>query len=465
MPRINQYSTVVANNSGSSDEGETGGMGEGAESNIFAGYLDVLSKDDQRDGVFSQGVARVKEYLEWSAGGGNSLCLICLGHIKHSEAVWSCQEGCHVALHINCIQEWARNQADSAAAKAATRLSQFPAAAAEVPQYARWAPQSLLSDCEPPLAMCGPVSRGVPRGGHAPPCIYGVGVFRCACGSDSRKLLCSERRFQCLKTCGKTLSCGNHKCEQVCHNGPCSGCPFEGVRTCPCGKVTYADLACTDKASACGQTCGKLLACGSHYCQERCHQGACTKTCRGLVTKTCRPCPLTAGIKCACGKVHKQIPCGTESLATPPGCYAPCPVPASCRHAATKAPHRCHYGPCPPCTAPCGTAHPSCGHTCSSKKCHDPRPPPIAPFITAKPPSALQLQQSATGPGGSSALAAYSVTAGADTKAHGRKKWANNVPDIPAAVLAAQAHAEECGVPPSVCLQLSRVLWSALGMR
>lgn len=37
---------------------------------------------------------------------------------------------------------------------------------------------------------------------------------------------------------GKPLACGRHMCEKVCHAGPCGGCPFEGVRTCPCGKVS-----------------------------------------------------------------------------------------------------------------------------------------------------------------------------------------------------------------------------------
>lgn len=41
-----------------------------------------------------------------------------------------------------------------------------------------------------------------------------------------------------LQACGKTLSCGHHVCETICHSGQCSSCPRSGPRTCPCGKTS-----------------------------------------------------------------------------------------------------------------------------------------------------------------------------------------------------------------------------------
>ena len=38
-------------------------------------------------------------------------------------------------------------------------------------------------------------------------------------------------------------------------------------------------LPCTDDIPTCGDTCGKMLACGIHSCPERCHTGPCGKVC------------------------------------------------------------------------------------------------------------------------------------------------------------------------------------------
>lgn len=62
-----------------------------------------------------------------------------------------------------------------------------------------------------------------------------------------------------------------------------------------------------------------------------------------------RPCPLSQSISCACGKTSYVLPCGAEAAAAPPRCNQKCPVPLLCRHAADAKPHRCHFGPCPPC--------------------------------------------------------------------------------------------------------------------
>lgn len=35
------------------------------------------------------------------------------------------------------------------------------------------------------------------------------------------------------------------------------------------------DLPCTEEATTCLETCGKLLECKRHYCIERCHTGPC----------------------------------------------------------------------------------------------------------------------------------------------------------------------------------------------
>lgn len=86
-----------------------------------------------------------------------------------------------------------------------------------------------------------------------------------------------------------------------------------------------------------------LLSLAPCRCPAPCHSGECA------------PCPLSARISCACGRTHYTVPCGREAAALPPRCSHPCPVPLLCRHAEAAEPHRCHFGPCPPCPQPCGT--------------------------------------------------------------------------------------------------------------
>ena len=82
--------------------------------------------------------------------------------------------------------------------------------------------------------LVGTYSAGGSQFGPCPPCPTIVAA-KCACGAESRKVPCHELPLKCAKVCGKKLACGHHTCEQTCHAGPCGGCPFEGVRTCPCG--------------------------------------------------------------------------------------------------------------------------------------------------------------------------------------------------------------------------------------
>ena len=53
--------------------------------------------------MFDRGLQRVREYLGCSQEEGGA-CLICLGLIKPSEAVWDCKGGCYAVMHLNCIQ-------------------------------------------------------------------------------------------------------------------------------------------------------------------------------------------------------------------------------------------------------------------------------------------------------------------------------------------------------------------------
>ena len=46
---------------------------------------------------------------------------------------------------------------------------------------------------------------------------------------------CSSQTWSCGKKCSKLLSCKEHKCEEVCHDGPCPPCPRKSTQSCRCG--------------------------------------------------------------------------------------------------------------------------------------------------------------------------------------------------------------------------------------
>ncbi len=51
--------------------------------------------------MFEAGLSRVRDHL---TNVDSSCCLICLNHIRPTEAVWHCGGGCYTVLHLVCIQ-------------------------------------------------------------------------------------------------------------------------------------------------------------------------------------------------------------------------------------------------------------------------------------------------------------------------------------------------------------------------
>uniref|UniRef100_A0A8C7L7B0 Nuclear transcription factor, X-box binding 1 n=1 Tax=Oncorhynchus kisutch TaxID=8019 RepID=A0A8C7L7B0_ONCKI len=263
----------------------------------------------------------------------------------------------------------------------------------------------------------------------------------CYCGVVSREVLCGTDKdrfdgsghFCCQKACDKMLDCEVHRCEQVCHPGPCKPCPRSPrlVRSCPCGQTALAKLlelgyperrGCSDPIPSCGKTCSKPLPCGSsetiHICEKLCHEG------------NCGPCSLTSTIKCKCGsktKVNgliftcekrclKKRSCGRHK------CGELCCVGAEhkcsliCGYKLNCGLHRCqelcHRGNCQPCwqtsfdelachcgvsvlfpPIACGTKPPECKNPCTRRhecdhpvfhNCHSEEKCPPCTYLTQK---------------------------------------------------------------------------------
>ncbi|XP_046470529.1 NF-X1-type zinc finger protein NFXL1 isoform X1 [Neodiprion pinetum] len=253
--------------------------------------------------------------------------------------------------------------------------------------------------------------------GECPPCPEKVSAT-CHCGNKTELRPCFDTVWRCDKPCRKSLSCNVHVCQDVCHlPGDCGDCLTAKNRSCPCGKRKYK-ISCKQEAATCGDTCEKLLDCGAHYCNKRCHLDSCGQ-CLEVVTKSCKCGAHKKEIACAkvfhCDTKCKQIrlcgrhPCNKKCCDCVKKnnfnpCEKTCDRTLSCRKHKCSAP--CHSGPCYPCqrtdtiqcrcgsskiVIPCGTAKkikpPHCNKMCKippichhpkreSHKCHQGQCPP-----------------------------------------------------------------------------------------
>ncbi|KAG5536073.1 hypothetical protein RHGRI_023753 [Rhododendron griersonianum] len=242
-----------------------------------------------------------------------------------------------------------------------------------------------------------------------PPCKAFAPPRLCPCGKKIVSTRCSDRRpvITCGQQCEKLIDCGRHRCERVCHVGPCDVCQVMVNASCFCKKkmevvlcgeiAMKGEVKVEDGVFSCNSICGKQLRCGNHVCNEICHPGPCGE------------CNLLPGrIKvCYCGKksLHEErqscldpIPTCSQINFSNSGmpqnkvgkfaCDKPCGQKKNCgRHRCSEKccplsnsgislsgdwdPHVCPM-PCgkklrtsiPP-PQPCGTPPPSCQYSCS----------------------------------------------------------------------------------------------------
>ncbi|XP_053253153.1 transcriptional repressor NF-X1 isoform X3 [Podarcis raffonei] len=190
-------------------------------------------------------------------------------------------------------------------------------------------------------------------------------------GCTERKL-CTDPIPSCGRTCGKPLPCSSfdavHTCENLCHEGECGPCSRTSKISCrcalktkevpcaslknqvevvflcdkrcnkklSCGRHKCNEICCVDKEHKCSLICGRKLNCGIHRCEEPCHRGNCQKCWQTSFEE----------LTCYCGEsvIYPPIPCGTR----PPECKNSCTRPHECDHPVY---HSCHSeDKCPPCT-------------------------------------------------------------------------------------------------------------------
>lgn len=203
--------------------------------------------------------------------------------------------------------------------------------------------------------------------------LYGGG-YRCnntcnskmSCGRHRCPEICclgrNVKHFEghlCLERCDKTHPCG-HGCDALCHTGSCPSCAIilHGA-TCTCGFMRITEsISCGSIRFDCPQKCSRIRECG-HGCNRRCHLDPCS------------PCHVLMTQWCAGG--HREIPCVPCSRT--PHCDSPCGRLRRCNIHTCQRP--CHLGVCEEnvegldddsCGQICGLKM-SCGHPCKAP-CH-----------------------------------------------------------------------------------------------
>ncbi|QUC17771.1 uncharacterized protein UV8b_02012 [Ustilaginoidea virens] len=208
----------------------------------------------------------------------------------------------------------------------------------------------------------------------------------CVCGRTSSRSLCHQGRIErpmCTRICQANLGCGRHKCGEHCCPGEKKAAERQAARK---KHKRPEDAASVEAEHICIRTCGRLLKCGTHHCQQMCHRGPCASCPEAIFTE----------ISCDCGRTVLQPPqpCGTR----PPDCRFHCLRLPGCGHPAVE--HSCHPDgvSCPKCpflvekwcacgkeklhSQPCHLQEPRCGKVCGkrlscglhncAKLCHKP---------------------------------------------------------------------------------------------
>lgn len=307
-------------------------------------------------------------------------CMICYDMVRRSAPIWSCAS-CYSIFHLNCIKKWARapTSIDLSAEKnqgfnwrcpgcqsvqltssKEIRYMCFCGKRTDPPSDLYLTPHSCGEPCGKLLEklfsvggtikeyLCPHVCVLQCHPGPCPPCKAFAPPCLCPCGKKIITTRCSDRKsvLTCGQRCDKLLDCWRHRCEQVCHVGPCGPCKVMINASCfckknmevfLCGNMTMkGEVRAEDGVFSCSSTCGKQFGCGNHNCSEPCHPGPCGE-CEFLPSK----------IKsCCCGKTSLQEQ--RQSCLDPvPTCSQICGKSLPCGEHHCK--EVCHAGDCPPC--------------------------------------------------------------------------------------------------------------------
>lgn len=166
----------------------------------------------------------------------------------------------------------------------------------------------------------------------------------CHCGSAtlSPPIACGTQPPECGQPCAREHPCG-HPVTHTCHSDPsCPPCATLTEKWCFGHHEKRRAVPCFLEGLSCGRPCLRDLPCGQHQCQQTCHEGecrpqgaaqACTQPCttpRPSCGHPCgepchpgTPCPAASTCKtlvsilCECGRRSEKLPCGSSEAQQP----------------------------------------------------------------------------------------------------------------------------------------------------
>lgn len=276
-------------------------------------------------------------------------CMVCCECVQCTAPVWSCHS-CYHVFHLNCVRKWAKSPA------ATVRLEGVGVG---------WR-----------CPGCQNLAQEIPT------------VYRCFCGKVLDPVWKRHEGLtphSCGELCGKqrTERPCSHRCNQLCHPGPCPSCPVMVTKQCACGKTNNRVRCGQASVVVCKQVCNKVLNCFTHRCTRICH------------TDACGDCQVKVQQPCYCGKQQRDAFCGKgqegfDNVDGNPGyfsCQDKCLKALDCgNHYCQRI---CHPGACDECLqkpllvtlCPCGKSLisellndariscldpvPTCGSTCN----------------------------------------------------------------------------------------------------
>ncbi|KAI7878645.1 hypothetical protein K492DRAFT_132456 [Lichtheimia hyalospora FSU 10163] len=298
-------------------------------------------------------------------------CMVCWDVVRAGHQTWTC-DCCWAVFHLSCIKKWATRSLQEKETNKPVTSWRCPGC-----QFTRTAiPKDYICFCgkqrnpEPNRYLtphsCGQLckkSRQCPHPcvlpchpGPCPPCTAMTPMMSCFCGNHSRQLRCVEadysvRGYQCEDSCGELLGCEKHVCQEKCHPGLCPPCPLEEIQKCYCGKDEQT-MPCGSGVGvtsgdhvgyhACKATCNRPFTCGIHHCQKTCHP-------QDVESNTC---PFDPSIvkTCPCGATAiDSLLHGTSRTSCSddiPTCNEICDKKLPCGHNCKQS---CHAGNCAPC--------------------------------------------------------------------------------------------------------------------
>jgi len=207
---------------------------------------------------------------------------VCYDLIRRRNPIWSCGK-CWALFHVSCIDKWSK----SSAQEKGYEPGKFGVSRWRCPGC-----QEKYEGTPEPSCFCGK-ERQFEWNPYVLPHSCGALCQRHRVGSSCPHRCSLYEYASRLSTIQLPLTLTLLASFRICHPGPCPPCSSLGNSIqCYCGSSTYR-LRCGEEVEgmSCNELCDKLLSCGRHRCQQICHPGSsreCTlEKCVGLWVRVC----------------------------------------------------------------------------------------------------------------------------------------------------------------------------------